>query len=51
MDDSFVVRGNYCLADLLRNWQCFIDRNLRACNAICERLAFNQLHDKQTSTT
>ena len=44
MGHRLLVRGFESLRDLLRDWQCFVERDRPTCDALGEILALDQLH-------
>src|SRR5262245_24831369 len=50
MDDSLLMRGLQCFADLARDRKCLIDRNRTLRDAVCQRRPFNQLPDQSLHT-
>jgi hypothetical protein len=50
MDDPFFVRFLECCRDLLRNRECFVERNRVARNAVSECLTRHEFHDQEVSS-
>ena len=46
MDDALLVRGFQRLGNLLRNGQCFVNRNRSLRDTVCERRSLDQFHDQ-----
>jgi hypothetical protein len=47
MDHSFLVCGFQCLADTLRNMECFLDRNRAVPQTVCKSVTLDQFQNEE----